>query len=124
MSANAENIKSQINKFIRNYAADAFLDQRLNSILLQMVDLADAAGGGIGNGSVVVPLTSADFVNATDCALTSLAGKSIIVFMNETSRFLLKDAGEWSDLAGGGFRVLLTGFDSTTQNYHFYVYTL
>lgn len=124
MSANAENIKVQINRYIRNYAADAFLNQRLNAILLQMVDLADAAGGGGGNGSVVVELTSADFVNATDCALTSLAGKSIIVFMNESSRFLEKDAGEWADLSGGGFRVLLSGFNSTLQNYHFYVYTL
>lgn len=124
MSANAENIKVQINKFIRNYAADAFLNQRLNAILLQMVDLADAASGGGGNGSVVIELTSANFINATDCALTSLAGKTIAVYFNENQRFIIKSDGEWSDLAGGGFRVGIPNFDSTLQNYHFYVFTL
>lgn len=124
MSANAENIKVLVNKYIRNYAADAFLNQRLNSILLQIIDLADIAGGGSGNGSVVVELTSADFVSATDCALTTLAGKSIAVYFNENSKFLEKDAGEWADLVGGGFRVLIPGFNSTTANYHFYVFTL
>lgn len=124
MSANAENIKVQVNKWIRNYAVPAFHDMRLNAILNQIVDLADSASGGGGNGSVVVELTSANFTNATDCPLTSLAGKSIAVFHNESSRFIIKADGEWSDLAGGGFRVNLVGFDSTTQNFHFYVFVL
>lgn len=124
MSANAENIKVLVNKYIRNYPADAFLNQRLNSILLQIVDLADTAGGGGGDGSVIIPLTSADFTTATDCALTSLAGKGIAVYFNENSKFLEQDAGEWADLVGGGFRVLIPGFNSTTANYHFYVFTL
>lgn len=124
MSANAENIKTQINRSIRNYAADAFKNQALNAILLQLVDLADAAGGGVGNGAVVVQLTSANFTNATDCPLTSLAGEKIVVFYNEANRFLLQDASEWSDLPGGGFKVLLPNFDATENTYHFYVYTL
>lgn len=122
MSANAENIKTQVNKSIRNYAVEAFQNMRLNAILLQLIDLADAATGGVGNGSVVVELTSADFINATDCPLTTLAGKNICVFFNENSRFITKDASEWSDLAGGGFRVNIPGFNSTLQNYHFYVF--
>lgn len=124
MSANAENIKVQINAYVRNYAVNAFHNMRMNAILLQIVDLADAAGGGTGNGSAVVELSSADFINATDCPLTSLAGKSITVYMNEIQRFLIKTNGEWSDLPGGGFKVLVAGFDSTSNNYHFYVYTL
>lgn len=124
MSANAENIKTQINKWIRNYAVDGFHNMRLNSILLQLVDLADAMGGGGGNGSVVIPLTSANFINATDCPLTSLAGKSIAVYLNDDQKFLEQDAGEWADLAGGGFKITIPGFDSTTSNFHFYVFTL
>jgi len=122
MSANAENIKTQVNQWVRNYPLQAFQNQRLNSILLQLINLADAATGGSGNGSVVVELTSSDFSNATDCPLTTLAGQNICVFMNEASRFLTKDASEWSDLAGGGFRVNIAGFDSTKQTYHFYVF--
>lgn len=124
MSANAENIKVLVNQIVRNYAVDAFHNMGLNRLLLMIVDLADAGSGGSGNGSVVVELTSANFINATDCPLTSLAGQRIAVFFNENSRFIIKASGEWSDLAGGGFRVGIPGFDSTTQNFHFYVVTL
>jgi len=124
MSANAENIKVQINKWVRNYAVSAFHDLRLNAIMLQMVDLADAAGGGSGNGSVVVELRSVNFSNATDCPLTTLAGKSLAIFWNDIPRFLDKDAGDWSDLPGGGFKINISGFDATTNNYLFYAYVL
>lgn len=127
MSANAENIKTLVNAFVRNYAVEAFQSMRLNRILLLLTDLADAAGGGVGNGSVIVPVTSASFSTATDCPLTTLAGQQIAVFFNEDQRFLLKDADggpEWSDLAGGGFRVLLPGFNKSSANFHFFVYVL
>lgn len=124
MSANAENIKVQIDRFVRNYAVESFQNLRLNAILKQLVDLADGASGGTGNGSTVVELRSVNFTTATDCPLTSLAGQNIAVMFNDIQRFIYKDEGEWTDLAGGGFRVLIPGFDSTTQNYHFYVFTL
>lgn len=124
MSANAENIKVLINKWVRNYAVSAFHDLRLNQILLLLTDLADASSGGGGNGSSVVELRSTNFSNATECPLTSLAGQNIAVFLSDVGRFLYKDEGEWSDLPGGGFKILLAGFDSTTTNYHVYVFTL
>lgn len=124
MSANAENIKVLINKIVRNSGVDAFHNMGMNRILLMLTDLADSYGGGGGNGSTTVQLTSADFTNATDCPLTTLAGKNIAVFFNENQKYIEKDAGEWADLAGGGFRVLIPGFDSTTANYHFYVQVL
>lgn len=122
MSAQADLIKSLVNQFVRNYPVEAFQNMNLNRILLLLADLADGGGGGGGSESVsaVYPLTSADFVNATDCPITSLAGENIAVYWNEGNRFLLKDAGEWTDLPGGGFRVLLAGFDSTTADYHFF----
>jgi hypothetical protein len=125
MSANAENIKSQINKWIRNYAVEAFHDMRLNAILLQMVDLCDAAGSGIGGtGSVVVEITNANFSSATECPLTTLAGKSLAIFWNDIPRFLSKTAGEWSDLPGGGFKINIPGFNATTNNYLLYAFVL
>ena len=124
MSANAENIKVLINKIVRNSGVDAFHNMGMNRILLMMTDLADSYGGGGGNGSTTVQVTSADFTNATDCPLTTLAGKRIAVFFNENQKYIEKDDGEWSDLPGGGFRVLIPGFDSTTANYHFYVQVL
>lgn len=125
MSANAENIKNLINKWIRNYAVEAFHDMRLNGILLQMVDLCDAAGSGIGGtGSIVTEIRSVNFSNATDCPLTTLAGKNLAIFWNDLPRFLDKDAGEWSDLPGGGFKVNISGFNATTSNYLLYAFVL
>lgn len=125
MSANAENIKNQIYRWIRNYAVEAFHDLRLQTILLQMVDLLDAAGGGAGGtGSIVTELRSVNFSNATDCPLTTLAGKNLAIFWNDIPRFLDKDAGEWSDLPGGGFKINISGFDATTNNYILYAFVL
>jgi len=125
MSANAENIKNQINLWVRNYSVEAFHNMRLNSILLQMVDLADAAGGGSGgSGSIVAELTSANFVNDTDCPLTSLAGKNLAIFWNELQRFLIKADNEWEDLPGGGFKIKMTGFEASSNNYHLYAFVL
>lgn len=120
----AQNIDAQINKWIRNYAVDGFKDMRLNAILLQIVALADAAGGGsspITTQAQTVPITSADFTNATDCPKAILNGLQYSLFWNEGQRYLLQSAGEWSYLSGGGFRVLMTGFDSTAANDHFFL---
>lgn len=130
MSANAENIKTLINQIVRNYAVESFHNMGMNRILLMIVDLADSYGGGGGNGSVVVKLTSANFIvpsggsRATDCPLTTLAGKSIAVFWNENSRFIEQDMGEWTDLPGGGFSVIIPGFDASAANFHFYAFVL
>lgn len=122
MSAAAENLKILINQYCRNDGINFFHNLRGNNILLQIVALADAAGGGGGTGSFVIEVTSANFSNSTDCPLTTLAGKNIAVFYNEIGRFLEKDSGEWTDLAGGGFRVLIAGFDSTQATFHFVVF--
>lgn len=122
MSIAAQNIKALVNQFIRGDAVKAFQNLNLNRILLLLCDLADAGGGtgGAGSATLVERLTSADFENATDCPITSMAGANIAVFFNENNRFLNKDQGEWADLPGGGFRVLLPGFNSASATYHFY----
>lgn len=123
-SLTAQNIINQINKYVRNYAVDAFKDMRLNAILLQMVSLADAAGGGsapISAQAQTIPITSADFTNPTDCPKLILNGLQYSIYWNEGQRYILQDAGEWSYLSGGGFRVTMAGFDPSSTNYHFFL---
>lgn len=120
-SGTAQNIINQINQWVRNYALDAFMEGRLNSILNQIVLFIDAGGGTGGSGSSMVRITSANFANATDCPLTALNGSNLAIFFNENQKYIEQDLGEWSPLVGGGFKVLIPGFNSANDNYHFYV---
>lgn len=126
MPANLQNLINQINQYVRNYPVESFQNLRLNSILLQMCDIL--GGGAIppgAGGGFLVPVTSANFINATDCPQTALAANVIAVYYQEAQRFLLKDATdgpEWADLAGGGFRVLLPEWNSADATYHFFIF--
>jgi len=66
-----------------------------------------------------VEVDSSSFINATDCPLPQLASFDLIIYMYEYNNFLLQSLSQWEPLAGGGFRMTLAGFDSTTLNYHF-----
>lgn len=124
MSPNALNIVNDVNLYIRNYAVDGFANLRLNSILLRLINLADVAGGGspaTSSQAQTIPITSADFTNATDVPKTILNGLQYSIYWNEGQRYILQDAGEWSYLSGGGFKVTMAGFDPTTTNYHFFL---
>ena len=122
MSAEAQNIIQLIDKWVRNYAIDAFHNLRLNQILKRLTALADAASGGGGTGTFVIELTSADFINATDCPLITLVGKEFALFYDEGQRHLHQDAMEWEYLPGGGFKINLGGFDGVSNPVHFVVY--
>lgn len=125
MSAQGDLVDQLIDQYVRNYARDAFHDLRLNRILHLLRGLADSSGGGVaGPGSNLVPVTSADFSNATDCPIPALNGATIEIFFNENNKFIEKDLGEWTDLVGGGFRILISGFNKADANYHFKVYTV
>lgn len=83
--------------------------------------------GQSNTGSGFYPFTSADFVDpgsgrATDCPSTDLKGLDYRVYWNEASRFLYE--AEVADLPGGGFSVLITDFDASLGDYHFYVSTV
>lgn len=127
MSPAAQNIITQINAYVTNYALTAFTNYNLNRILQLITQLADTnSAAGAGNAAVI-PVTSANFVAGTaaaltDCPLPSLVNNSIRVYYGEAQKFLEQDAGEWQPLPGGGFRVLIANFDASQANYHFYVY--
>lgn len=121
MSPLAAAIQNDINTYIRNTPLDAFAELNLNRILLNMLFLADGSGGGGGQSGAIIPLTSVNFVNDTDCPLGFLQGTNLSVYWQEQGRFLLPDAGEVAMLPGGGFQVLIPGFNRNNDNYHFYV---
>lgn len=81
-----------------------------------------ATGPAFINGSTF-KFTSADFVNATDCPAPALNGLGLAIFFNENQIFLNAGIG-FSYLPGGGFRILIPGFDAMSNNYTFYVSVL
>lgn len=124
-SLNYTNLVALINRYVRNYPVEAFHDMQLNRILLMLSQWIESGGTtGPFIAPAIFPVTSANFTTATDCPIPSLIGQTIQIFWNEQNRFLEKDAAggaEWTDLPGGGFRVLITGFDKALDNFHFYV---
>lgn len=88
---------------------------------------------GVGNWQTVAPPTSTgiipyistdfdpDGVTVTDVALN---GKTFEIFFNDLNRFIYNEVGnqEWDYLVGGGFIILLPGFNASTNNYHLYLF--
>ena len=67
----------------------------------------------------IIKVTSSDFTSATDYANPALTN-NFYLFDNDASTFL--DFGtEWDYLAGGGFTILIPGFNSSLQTRVFYV---
>lgn len=84
-----------------------------------------------GGGTVVVPgadadgpiwirITSADFANSTDWLEPDVDGETFFLIGNWISRVLYPDT-EWEYISGGGFRILIPGFDATADNYEIYL---
>lgn len=115
-------LQTFITTYVQNYPVQAFHDLRMQGILLRMMALFGGGGSGSGSNSAIIPFVSANFSNATDCPVISMNGRSFQLFWNEDKRFLEQDAGEWGYLAGGGFTILIPGFDSSTDNFHFKVF--
>lgn len=128
MSIFADNINAQIDLYIGNVGLNAFQNLNLNRILHLLTALADANSGGSSSSATIIPMVSASFIvptggtAATDCPIPTLQGESLRIYYGEGGKFLEQDNGEWTPLAGGGFRVLVQGFDASKGNYHFYVF--
>jgi len=114
---------SDINTWIDNYAPNAFLNKRLNNILLRLVGLLQTLIGGptIAMPAVTI-VTSANFTTATDCPIAALNGLNITVLWVDPPKPLILGT-DFSALAGGGFRVLIPGFDKSLGTYTFWVFT-
>lgn len=119
----AQYIIDLINQYIRNYAVDAFKDQRLNMILNLMMQymIANSGGGGGGTGSQFLFVTSSSFINATDCPLVALNGKTLAITWVDQGKILIQGV-DWTPYVGGGFTIIIPGFDSSQADFTFLVF--
>ena len=75
-------------------------------------------------GSFLIPIVSLDFeVNGTTYVDSNLNGVTYELFFNDLNRFLYNEPGnqEWDYIPGGGFDILLPGFDANSNDYHIYL---
>jgi hypothetical protein len=64
-------------------------------------------------------ITSSDFINATDYRNNALSGINYVLYLNGEV-FLVEDR-DYQKLSGGGFRILLPGFDALANLYSIFV---
>jgi hypothetical protein len=114
-----------IDKYCRNYGPEFFHNMNGNTILHLLVQLADAGGSGGGSGNPETPLvvTSANFINATDCPIVGFNGLNLSIYMAGINKFITQADSEWTPLVGGGFKITIPGFNSTSATFTFYVFT-
>jgi hypothetical protein len=120
MSIAGQNLKNIINLRVRNYPLESFQNMWMNTILNLLVDLADTGGSG-GSSESALKVVSANFTTATDCPLSALNGENLAIYWNDANKFL-DSATDFTPYVGGGFTILIPGFNSTTANYTFYVF--
>lgn len=78
-------------------------------------------GSGMGSGFSMRTVASANFSTAVNCPLPALNNDSLQLFWNDLGRYL-NEGTEWQNLSGGGFKVLVPGFDATLNSYALTVY--
>jgi len=93
----------------------------LNSLIVKLVNYINSQ---IAFPPAVIPVVSGDFTNATTYNNPALSGVQFEIFLNDLNRFIYNEVGnqEWNYVVGGGFQILIPGFDSTTVDYHLYVF--
>ena len=54
----------------------------------------------------------------------ALSGRTFEIFLNDLNRFMYNELGnkEWDYVIGGGFKILIPGFDASLNNYHLYLF--
>lgn len=78
--------------------------------------------GGTGGSSFSIhPLFSSNFSTSTNCPLPALNHDSLQLFSNDLGRFLTEGT-EWQNLSGGGFSILISGFNASVNSYSFTLY--
>lgn len=70
-----------------------------------------------------ISLTSADFINATDCPIANVQYNKLSVFFSDASTFIYESKGQWEYLPGNtGIKILIPGFDATAYDYNFEIF--
>lgn len=123
MSITGDNIRAFNNQVNRNYAVNFFHNMNGNILIQMLIDWIES-GGGSGPGTTppaMITVTSANFTNATDCPIVAYAGMNLAVLWVDPPKPLIAGT-DFSLLVGGGFKVLIPGFDSTTGTFTFWVF--
>ena len=114
---------NDINDWVTNDAAKSYKNKRLNNILLRMILWINSGGT---TGPTIQPsmtiVTSANFINATDCPIPALNGLNITVLWVDPPKPLILGT-DFTNYAGGGFTVIIPGFNSAAATFTFWVFT-
>lgn len=98
---------------------------------LQAQAIIAGGGGGIpinpvtpgGNtGTYLIPITSADFADATNYNNPLIVGKNLAIFWNDIPRYIYSPS-EWFNTLTG-INITIAGFDATVNNYNLYIYII
>lgn len=79
------------------------------------------SGTAGGNSFSMRTVVSANFSTGINCPLPSLNNDSLQIFWNDLGRYL-DEGSEWQNLSGGGFSILVPGFDASAHGYTLTVY--
>ena len=112
-------IQLLIDNNVNNYAVEPFHNGTMRQIL-SLLNQNNGGGGGITDYQALV-VTSANFINATDCPIVGYNGLNILVHWADIPKSLIGGT-DVQALAGGGFRVLIPGFDSGAATFTFWVF--
>jgi len=86
------------------------------------------SGGGGGTGTIVnptspylIPITSADFANATDYNDPRIVGRNLAIFWNDIPRYLNPNEFIYTST---GIEITVPGFDATANDYTLFIYII
>lgn len=94
----------------------------LNTLVTKIINYIN---NSVATSSSVISITSDDFsVDGVTCVLPDLSGVNFEIFLNDINRFIYNEVGnqEWDYVVGGGFKILIPGFDANTADYHLYLF--
>jgi hypothetical protein len=114
---------TDIDNNIDNYAPNAFHNKWLWNILRRIISWINSGGT---TGPTIAPaltvVNSSNFTSSTDCPIPPLAGLNITVLWLDPPKPLILGT-DFTILAGGGFRILIPGFNSGAATFTFWVFT-
>lgn len=94
----------------------------LNTLVIKLINYINSS---VKFPPSIVPIKSSNFsVDGVTCNLPSMVGVNFEVFLNDINRFIYNEVGnqEWDYVAGGGFKILIPGFNANLSSYHLYLF--
>jgi len=110
--------------------ASNYLLSLCGKYLLTALQILDEGGGGDiinpndpdANTPYLIPITSADFTDATNYDNPDIVGKNLAIFWNDIPKYIISPA-DWVSTVTG-INILVPGFDSTVNDYTLFIYII